>query len=147
MDIINQNRSTKADAGEAAILVDRFMRRVHASIHRRAWSVDAERIGPFGGMILMAIADLEPVAAQDLTAHLSRDKSQMTRAVRTLETRGLVQRARSETDGRVTLLTLTDKGHAQVAAFRDVLSDAIETLLTPLDPAERTAFIQTLARL
>ncbi|MEM1429259.1 MAG: MarR family transcriptional regulator [Pseudomonadota bacterium] len=135
------------DRPEIAMLVDRFVRRLHADLHHRALDVDVENVGPFGGMILMALTELEPVPIHELAAHLARDKSQMTRAIQALERKGYVARMQSEADARVSLLSLTDKGHALVTDFAEVISGVVGRLMSPLSEAEREQFVGLLRRI
>ena len=119
--------------------LDRFVRRLHAMLHARATSFDTQRIGPGGAIILLTLADMEPVEMQALTVTVARDKSQMTRAVRALEEKGMLTRKVSDRDARVTILSLTEAGHALVAAHRAALSDCLDELLAPLAEADRAS--------
>ena len=95
----------------------------------------------------MCVSELQPISMHALTAHLARDKSQMTRVVASLEHKGLVERRRSETDGRVTVIALTEAGSAQVGAFERVLTDVVEGLLDGWSPDEVTAFARLIAKI
>ena len=117
---------------ELALLVDRFMRRIHAGVHRKAPQFDTERVGPGGGMILLTLADLGPAQMQELARRLARDKSQMTRAVRALEQKGLISRTASPEDGRASVVTLTQKGRRTVDTLRAVLAETIDEILGPI---------------
>ncbi|MEO1154386.1 MAG: hypothetical protein AAFX59_11050 [Pseudomonadota bacterium] len=64
---------------EIGQLVDRFMRHIHADPGRKAPTFDKERVGPAGGMVLMALADQEPVAIHRLLRSIARNKVQITR--------------------------------------------------------------------
>ena len=64
--------------------------------------------------------------------------------IKTLETRGLIMRRRSATDGRSACIDLTEAGHAMLA--RDPLRDMIE-VIARLAPTERARFLDTLSRL
>ncbi len=132
---------------ELVKLVDRFTRTLHAGTHQKAQAVDVAKIGPMGGMILMAIAELQPVAAHDLTAHVSRDKSQMTRLIGVLDQNGFISRSRSASDGRVTVLALTKEGQQQVAAFQDVLGSVLSDMLTPLNKQEQGELLRLLLKI
>ena len=117
---------------ELALLVDRFMRRIHGAVHRKAPHFDTERVGPGGGMILLTLADLGPAQMQELARRLARDKSQMTRAVRVLEEKGLISRTTSQQDARASVVTLTQKGHQTVDTLRAVLAETIDEILGPI---------------
>jgi len=117
--------------------VDAFMRRLHAGVHEKAVVRDRERVGPFGGMVLMAVEEFQPVPMHVLVDHMRRDKSQMTRAVQQLENKGLIARAQSKEDGRAVLLSLTEKGIAVVHQLQGIVGEVVEEQLSPLDANER----------
>ncbi|MEL6837767.1 MAG: MarR family transcriptional regulator [Pseudomonadota bacterium] len=121
---------------EIGQLVDRFMRQIHCDVGRKAPTFDADRIGPAGGMVLMALADQEPVPIHVLVRSISRDKAQITRLLHTLENKGLVAKSQSHVDGRVCILQLTPKGRDTVARLRLALAETIAGLLGPLDHHE-----------
>ncbi|MEL7105427.1 MAG: MarR family transcriptional regulator [Pseudomonadota bacterium] len=122
---------------EIGQLVDRFMRQIHADLGRRAPAFDTQKVGPAGGLVLMALADQEPVAIHELVRSIARDKAQITRLLQTLGTKGLVQKSPSPDDGRVCVLQLTPKGNDTVKQLRLALAETIDGLLDPLGPQER----------
>lgn len=130
-----------------ALDLDRLMRLLHCSMRQRSEAVDRARIGPFGMMALVTIADREPLPIQSLARHLSRDKGQITRTVQMLEEVGLIQRSRSSTDGRVWLVRLTEEGRAHVAGYQDLLADIVNSLTSDLDEVERNQFSAVLAKM
>lgn len=130
-----------------ALDIDRLMRRIHANLHPKAQAVDAEKVGQLGGMILMTIQDLQPVLLRDLSAHLSRDKAQMTRHVQMLERKNLLSRKPSEKDGRKVLIELTDRGNELVKAFQHELSDVIADMLPDADESEIKQFSKMVRRM
>lgn len=132
--------STKSEATpdiEVGQLVDRFMRNIHADLGRKAPVFDKERVGPAGGMVLMALADQEPMAIHELVRSIARDKAQVTRLLQTLGTKGLVEKSQSLVDGRVCVIQLTPQGRETVARLRHALAETIDELLRPLDGQER----------
>ncbi|WP_421726103.1 MarR family winged helix-turn-helix transcriptional regulator [Bauldia sp.] len=122
---------------EIGQLVDRFMRRIHCDLGRRAPSFDPERVGPAGGLVLMTLADLEPVPMHELVRSIARDKAQITRLLQSLGKKGLVERSPSPVDGRVCVIQLSQKGHETVARLRQALAETIDGLLAPLSAQER----------
>ncbi len=135
------------DPHEIAYLVDRFMRRISANLHDKALSIDVERIGPFGGMILLTLSDIEPVSMHALVAQMGRDKSQMTRAIKSLEGKGMVERHRCPDDGRVSVLHLTEKGRAFVGEIKEILSGVIDEILSPVSASERQSLSAVLRKI
>ncbi len=137
----------ESDALALARDLDRLMRVLQCATRQRAEVVDRARIGPFGAMTLMTIADEEPLPIQGLARGLARDKAQITRTVKLLEEAGLVRRSRSPSDGRVWLVGLTGDGREHVAGFRELLADVVEGLTGGLDDAERRQFSAILAKM
>ena len=123
------------------------MRRIEAGVHVRAKLVDVDRVGPLGGMALLTLQEMEPVAIQKLVVELRRDKSQMTRIIQMLEAKGHVERQPCPKDGRVSILKLTQKGTAFVGELNLIMSEVIEEVLVPLEPAEREMFTSMLKKL
>ena len=131
---------------DLALLVDRFMRSIHFGLQQTAAEFDTARVGPGGGIILMTLADTGEVPLSALTTLVARDKSQMTRAIRDLEGKGLVTRTPSPEDGRVSLISLTPQGKSVVADLQAGVARVIDGLLDPISAAERATLKGLLAR-
>lgn len=132
--------STKTRAApdtEIGQLVDRFMRHIHCNLGRKAPSFDTERVGPAGGLVLMTLADLEPVPIHRLVRYIARDKAQITRLLQSLGQKGLIRKTQSTSDGRVCVLQLTEKGRDTVADLSLAVSETIDGMLAPLSGSER----------
>ncbi|MEM1038440.1 MAG: MarR family transcriptional regulator [Pseudomonadota bacterium] len=132
---------------DIAHLTDRFMRRIHASLSARAHIFDTHKVGPIGGMLLLTLAECEPAKVQDLVAQVARDKSQVTRLVKTLETKGLIVRKGDVQDARVWRLTLTDLGRDTVRELQTAIAEALSDILSPLEADERETLRNLLRRL
>ena len=130
-------KTTLAPDTEIGQLVDRFMRHIHCDLGRKAPAFDPEKVGPAGGMLLMTLADLEPVPIHELVRSIARDKAQITRLLQSLGKKGLLERSASPDDGRVCVLKLSEKGRETVSRLRLALAETIDGLLTPLSDAER----------
>ena len=131
---------------QLALLLDRFVRRMHSVLHTKAASFDADKIGPLGAMALLTVSDLGPTPIQSITARLARDKSQMTRVIHMLEEKGMITRETSATDSRVTVISLTRKGEAMVVTHRNAVAETIHEVLGPITEDERGAMIRILER-
>ncbi len=129
-----------------AILVDRFMRRIHGGLNARAAEFDTENVGPGGGMILMTLADVEPAPVQLVARLMARDKSQMTRAIKSLEKKGLIDRSDDLSDARVSVLRLTAKGRRAVSRIQGALTTVIGEILNPLETQEQRKLEELLSR-
>ncbi len=128
---------------DLAILLDRLVRRLHADLQRKAPSFDPHRVGPGGGMMLLTLAELGEVPMHELARTLVRDKAQVTREVRGLETKGMVQRTASTVDQRVVLLSLTSAGAEFVETIQKELAETVDDQLGLLDDNEKRQ-LQTL---
>ncbi len=135
------------DVSELATRIDRLMRRMNAGVITRAPGFDPDRVGPLGGMILLTIADLQPVAMQRVADMMARDKAQLSRMVSELERRGLVERASDAADKRTSLVSLTQQGEGFVDAIRGVLTDVLGEILEPLNADERRSLAALLAKI
>ncbi|MEL6946365.1 MAG: MarR family transcriptional regulator [Pseudomonadota bacterium] len=132
---------------EIAKYTDRLMRRVHAALHGQAHVFDTQKVGPIGGMVLLTLADAETLKINDLVKRLARDKSQVTRLVQTLETKGLIQRTNDEDDARVVRLALTPLGETTVVELQQAFADALREILSPLSAQEQATLQDLLSRL
>lgn len=131
---------------DLALLVDRFMRKIHSGLQERAPGFDREAVGPGGGIVLMTLADSGRVSLNELTKRVARDKSQMTRMIRSLETKGLVQREVAPNDGRVSLIYLTPKGSEIVGELMQTVAEVIGKILEPISENERKTLQSLLAQ-
>lgn len=135
------------DPHEIAYLVDRFMRRISANLHEKALEIDTDRVGPFGGMIMLTLSDIEPTPMHKLVEQMGRDKSQMTRAIKSLEDKGMLERHGCPDDGRISVIQLTKKGRLFVTEVKTVLSQVIDEILTPVSANERRNLIEILRKI
>lgn len=133
-------------AYDLATRIDRLMRRLHAGVHARAPKFDPEKVGPLGGMVLMAISDDQPISIQALTRHMARDKAQMTRLVQTLERKGFLEREVSGADARVSLLTLTQKGEDFVTVIKSTVAEVLDEVLGSVTVDERDQLMRILGK-
>jgi len=131
---------------ELALLIDRFMRRIHFGLQATAHEFDTAKVGPIGGIVLLTISDMGTPSLHELTNRVARDKSQMTRSIRSLEEKGLVRRTPSPQDGRVTLVGLTDAGRNVVVGLQTAVAETIGQILSPISPSEEEALQSLLER-
>lgn len=135
------------DDTELALLIDRLMRSIHFGLQRRAPGFDRKGVGPGGGIILMTLADAGRVSMNDLTKRVARDKSQMTRMIRSLETKGLVGREPSSEDARVSMVFLTAEGVEIVGELLQNVAEVIDLILEPISQSERRTMKDLLSRI
>ncbi|MEM9839075.1 MAG: MarR family transcriptional regulator [Pseudomonadota bacterium] len=142
VDRVNKKEQQLSDHATLALHLDQLMRRMHRDLHPKASEVDAPKVGPLGGMVLMTIEENEPVSVQAVARLVARDKGQITRFLQTLERKGLVVRTPSATDGRVSLLQLTAEGRTLVAGFRGAVTDVVGGLLVDVEPEARAQLLE-----
>ncbi|MEL7543739.1 MAG: MarR family transcriptional regulator [Pseudomonadota bacterium] len=123
------------------------MRRISANLHEKALEIDTDRVGPFGGMIMLTLSDIEPTPMHKLVEQMGRDKSQMTRAIKSLEDKGMLERHGCPDDGRISVIQLTKKGRLFVTEVKTVLSQVIDEILTPVSANERRNLIEILRKI
>lgn len=131
---------------ELALLIDRFMRRIHFGLQSKAHAFDTEKVGPGGGIVLLTLSDMGCPSLHELTKRVARDKSQMTRTIRSLETKGLVERRPSPDDARVTFVSLTHAGDRVVDTLKQVVSETINEILSPISESEEQVLRSLLER-
>ena len=131
---------------ELALLIDRLMRKIHFGLQEKASEFDRENVGPGGGIILLTLAEMDGCKMQELTTRVARDKSQMTRMIQSLETKGLVKRHPSQDDARVSLVSITNKGHGVVEELGQALAETITDILQPINGQEKSHLKDLLRR-
>ena len=131
---------------ELALLIDRFMRRIHYGLQSKAPGFDKESVGPGGGIILLTIADMGCPEMNELTKRVARDKSQMTRTIRSLENKRLVERQVSPSDARVSLISLTSAGETVVGQLRTAVAETINEILDPISQEDKENLKRLLQR-
>ncbi|SDB96278.1 MarR family winged helix-turn-helix transcriptional regulator [Paraburkholderia lycopersici] len=92
--------------------------------------------------LIAAVGAFGPFSVMELARHANLDKSQASRAAEALIRRGLMQRAASEEDGRLVLVSLTTGGRELYRKVMPVARKWNVDLFASLDDKER----DTLAR-
>ncbi|WP_234801463.1 MarR family winged helix-turn-helix transcriptional regulator [Xaviernesmea oryzae] len=83
--------------------------------------------------------------------HLGRitqmDPSTISLVVKALMKRGLIARKRSDTDQRMTMITLTNAGVHYILPLLDLSMEVARRLLSPLSPGEQATLLDLLKRI
>ena len=58
---------------DLALLIDRFMRRIHFGLQSKADAFDTAKVGPGGGSVLLTLSDMGSPGLQELTRRVARD--------------------------------------------------------------------------
>ena len=117
-----------------------------------AQALAVERLEPLGLSprawgVLSTLAESGPLTQIELATTMAIDRTAMVYLLDDLEQRALVERVRSPQDRRAFLIHLTPDGRDAQRRAAAALDGAAETLLTPLDGAERRHLIDLLARI
>ncbi len=89
--------------------------------------------------LLQVLAEHSPARVGDLAARQRLATSTVSGLIGQMITAGLVARATDPADRRVSAVTLTEAGHAQLAAWTRAHERRLEAALTRLDAADRAA--------
>jgi len=97
--------------------------------------------------ILLHLAEHQALTASQIGLATAMEKSKVSRAISTLESRDLVSREMSEDDHRSKHLTLTDRGRKVYQAIVPRVLDWEKELLEPIDIGEYRDLIYLLDKL
>ncbi len=116
-----------------------------------AQALATERLEPLGLSprawgVLSTLAESGPLTQIELATAMSIDRTAMVYLLDDLEEQSLVERVRHPRDRRAFLIHLTTGGQEMQRRAAAALAGAADTLLTPLDPAEREHLIDLLGQ-
>jgi DNA-binding MarR family transcriptional regulator len=94
--------------------------------------------------VIASVGSFGPFSVMELAKHANLDKSQASRAAEALIKRGLVQRTASLDDGRVVIISLTDKGRALYRKVMPIARKWNADLFGCLDEDEKAALSRAL---
>ncbi|MEE2690925.1 MAG: MarR family transcriptional regulator [Pseudomonadota bacterium] len=114
---------------------------------RLARAYEAENITIPEWRVLAVISQADSMAARDVVARTPLDKMAVSRAVASLEEKGLVERQTNPRDKRVSALLLSAQGRALFARIAQLALDYERRLLATLASEERKALLDILSKL
>ncbi|HEX5676418.1 MAG TPA: MarR family transcriptional regulator [Alcanivorax sp.] len=100
---------------------------------------------PLNGMHvrLLQMIDRHPdCTAQQIAGVTGRDKAQITRVVKELESMALITRTPDPEDRRAQLLSLNEKGQGLMARITDAEDEVKKTLLKGINKKDQNTFIE-----
>lgn len=101
-----------------------------------------------GEIVVISVIGLNPgISQNDLAATLVFKKSAVTKLVKDMEDRGLVERAKVAADKRFNALKLTGAGQAKYERVNERMARQQAAFLEPFSEAERTQLFSYLNRL
>jgi DNA-binding MarR family transcriptional regulator len=97
--------------------------------------------------LLAALDQYGPGSQADLGRHTGIDRSDVVAALNELAGGGFVRRDPDPADRRRNVVSITRKGRGALDRLDRMLDRVQETVLEPLDPDERAAFLHLLGRM
>src|SRR5215475_12619455 len=94
--------------------------------------------------VIYELAQREQATATDLGAELGLDAGYLSRLLAAFKKRGLIARKPSETDGRQSVIRLTEKGRKAFAELNAHSHNEIEALLGRLSAADQNRLIDAM---
>ena len=85
-----------------------------------------------------------PVTATQLGQALVLDAGYLSRILKSFAARGLLERSPVATDGRSTLLTLSDRGRTAFLPLDQASEREVESIIAPLGPIPRADLVQAM---
>jgi DNA-binding MarR family transcriptional regulator len=104
-------------------------------------------LSPSHGGILGLLYERGPVPMGELAEGIGRKKNTVTTLVRTLVEAGYVSRKVSPLDSRVSIVSLTPKGHAFRADFEAISRSLLDTTWGDMEPGRRQDVVAALERM
>ncbi|NHC46682.1 MarR family winged helix-turn-helix transcriptional regulator [Motilibacter aurantiacus] len=111
-----------------------FARQIHPELENDAYG------------LLIRLDQVDGARGTDLAAFFGVGKPTISRQVATLEKLGLVERHPDETDGRATVLKITEDGRARIRRMREARREYFGELLASWDEADVNLFAKLLHR-
>ncbi|AVO38165.1 MarR family winged helix-turn-helix transcriptional regulator [Pukyongiella litopenaei] len=102
---------------------------------------DPEPLNLVTWRILLGLSDGEPVPQRDLVAFTDMEQAQVSRALKRLETDGLIRSSTCRSDGRVRLVSLTQRGRVTFEAALPAVQHYHRAIDVALGSEERAQFI------
>ncbi len=97
------------------------------------------------GRVVYELAHHETTTAAELAKELDLDPGYLSRMLKKLERRGYLLRRPAESDGRQTILALSEQGLAAFAEINGRSRTSVGSLLDPLAPADQARLVEALA--
>ena len=97
--------------------------------------------------VLAVISQDTELAARDVVRLTPMDKMTVSRASASLESKGFVVRAISQTDRRVSMLSLSKEGRALFDRVAELALDIEDEMMASLEPEEREALLTAVKKL
>jgi DNA-binding MarR family transcriptional regulator/predicted GNAT family N-acyltransferase len=94
--------------------------------------------------IIFELANRSNLTASDLCNELGLDAGYLSRILNKLEQQNLIERTRSDDDGRQRLLSLTTEGQSAFSLLDNRSNDEVSEMLSELDEGDRVRLIEAM---
>lgn len=136
------------DIGEIRDIVGFHLRLAHGAVYRHFTETFAELdLTQKQVSVLWLVDDHPGIAQTGLAQRMRMDRATTMAIVNRLEARDLLQRGKSDTDGRKQTLNLTEAGKAMLATAKEAIRAHEEWLKSRYTPREVAVLIELLTRL
>lgn len=99
------------------------------------------------GRVLYEICNTDDCSAKKIRESIVIDEGYLSRILDNFVKRGLIEKTRSQTDGRLWLILPTEKGKREFASLNDNSNRLIAQMIKNLSPQECTELIQKMERI
>ena len=103
-------------------------------------------INPGQAWLLDVVFRFGPIKQVETASILNVKLPAVSRMVKGMQRDGLINRVRSNTDDRIVLLSLTDKGESFIPAIREVWNNVEEEMMKGFSPEEKQLFKQSMVK-
>lgn len=123
-----------------------FLREMHACTPKPLFH-KMEEVDRGTGFVLAYLEQSGGVYAGDLAKELKVSTARIAALLNKLEEKGLVERSRSEKDGRRTVVRITSAGSAYTAEIREQILEKMELLIDKVGVEDLKEFLRICARI
>ena len=99
------------------------------------------------GRVLYEICNTDDCSAKKIRESIVIDEGYLSRILDNFVNRGLIEKTRSQTDGRLWMILPTEKGKREFASLNDNSNSLIAQMIKKLSPQECTELIQKMERI
>jgi len=96
---------------------------------------------------LAVLSVIDGLVISRLAVYAITEQSTLSRALDALESDGLIRRTQDRQDSRASRIWITDEGRSVFDRIWPTIRRASERMFQGIDPAERTAFVNTLQKI
>ena len=139
------NESMKTD--NTIFLMGRIREEADRYLRTEMEKIGLSRLAPSHGDVLANLFKYRELSMARLAELVHRDPSTVTALVNKLRQRGFVRTRKDETDSRITLVNLTEKGFALEPAFQAISQTLCEMEYRGMSQDERQQFKQLLTHI